>query len=137
MARAKGDVYTIQAGEIAKELTQLNGIPKNVNLNYLRNTEALLIYRVVEQVIEGKGGEFDPIVIEIPLIGTLKIVCTEYHQQHHKTGKPSNIITYEFEPTYCFATHIKRAITSKECNLPELFADKFGELLGDKYKSLW
>lgn len=134
MARSKGDVYTEEAGEIAKELTTFNGIPKNVNLNYLRNIEALIVYRVAEQIATGKES---PISVEIPLIGTLEITNTVYHTHHYRTGNASNLMSFKFTPTYCFSSHLKKAFATGECNLPEIFADKFGELMAEKYKSLW
>lgn len=139
MARSKGSLSTDEAKSMCAELEQLCDKPFKYNFNYLRLIELLVCQRVVEQLC--KYSEDTPTYnlrtrVEIPLIGTLNITPKVSIENRKKNGGESFHLDFDFTPTSGFKTDILKAYSEKLSDLPDVFANIYGERLQELYKNL-
>jgi hypothetical protein len=139
MARSVGSLSTTEAKNMSKELEQIIETPYKYNFSILRVVELLICQRVVEQLCKYDDNttlESRQTVVEIPLLGDLKISPRYFHEQHRLTDESSIHFNFEFVPTNCFRTDLLKAYLSKESPLADTFANIYGERLKELYSRL-
>lgn len=139
MPRSKGSLSTKEAKDVAKEMEQILGTSYKYNFDILRVIEMLICQRIQEQVcLFDEDDAFDKRVceVEIPLIGTLKIIPSVFHDAHGITNEPSKHFDFDFKPTSAFKQDVLRAYNNKDPEIGSVFADVYLEKVHDLYKQL-
>lgn len=112
---------TRSAKNIAEDLSLINGLPNKINLDYIKNIEQLLIYRICEQRLSGKKS----VIIDLPLVGTLTISIRN-DVKSELNLKPKDLV-FEFNPLDSFSRDTARAFNNEGFELPEMIANRYGD----------
>ncbi len=115
--------------DIAEDLSLINGLPNKINMEYIRNIQQLILYRICEQRLSGKKS----ISVEIPLIGLLTIYFENVKSELDIKLKDLKFI---FEPTNSFGDDVVKAFNNEGFDLPELLANRYGERILKQYNEL-
>ena len=99
LARSKRSLSSDEAKLMSKEMETLFETKYRDNLDFMRMLEMLLIQRIAEQTCN--FNEDTPVYmmstkVDIPLVGTLKVIPSVFHAVHGTTKQPS--YHFEFEP---------------------------------------
>ena len=116
--------------DIAEDLSLLNGLPNKINLEYIRNVQQLIMYRICEQRLIGRK----TVSVEIPMLGMLTI-STKDTITSNINIKPSDLV-YSFEPTKQFNQCVAQAFNNEGFDLPEMLASKYGDRILKVYNDL-
>lgn len=116
--------------DIAEDLSLINGLPNKINLEYIRNVQQLIMYRICEQRLIGRK----TVSVEIPMLGMLTI-STKDTVTSDINIKPSDLI-YSFEPTKQFNQCVAQAFNNEGFDLPEMLASKYGDRILKVYNDL-
>ena len=116
--------------DIAEDLSLLNGLPNKINLEYIRNIQQLIMYRICEQRLIGRK----TVSVEIPMLGMLTI-STKDTVTSNINIKPSDLV-YSFEPTKQFNQCVVQAFNNEGFDLPEMLASKYGDRILKVYNDL-
>lgn len=138
MARSKGSLSTVEAKELAKELSILVDKDYKYNFNIFRLIELLLCQKICEQLWEKEEGkdllEVETMV-EIPLIGELTVIPRVFHAEHGITKEPSVHFDFSFKPTSGFKADLLRIYNEQNSGIGDVFAHLYGERLQELYKT--
>lgn len=113
----------------AEDLSLLNGVSIKINTEYLKNLYDLIIYNIAEKARSGA----EEIEIDLAYFGTI-IIKRQIKSTTRKNNEPSFTFTYDFKPSSLFYKNAALAFDGN-CDLPDLFADKYGEKLLNMYNS--
>lgn len=139
MSRSRGSLSTAEAKKVSEELSQILGTDYKYNFDILRVLEMLLCQRIQEQVSEfdeDKPLEEKTCEVEIPLIGTLTITPSVFHDSHGMTNEPSKHFDFNFKPTSAFKQDVLKAYNNKEPEIGQLFAEMYLEKVHNLYNQL-
>lgn len=116
--------------DIAEDLSLINGLPNKINLEYIRNVQQLIMYRICEQRLIGRK----TVSVEIPMLGMLTISIKDTVTSDINI-KPSDLV-YSFEPTKQFNQCVAQAFNNEGFDLPEMLASKYGDRILKVYNDL-
>lgn len=139
MSRSRGSLSTAEAKKISEELSQILGTDYKYNFDILRVLEMLLCQRIQEQVSEFDEDtplEEKTCEVEIPLIGTLTITPSVFHDSHGMTNEPSKHFQFNFKPTSAFKQDVLKAYNNKDPEIGKLFAEMYLEKVHNLYNQL-
>lgn len=139
MSRSRGSLSTAEAKKVSEELSQILGTDYKYNFDILRVLEMLLCQRIQEQVSEFDEDtplEEKTCEVEIPLIGTLTITPSVFHDSHGMTNEPSKHFDFNFKPTSAFKQDVLKAYNNKEPEIGQLFAEMYLEKVHNLYNQL-
>lgn len=139
LARSKRSLSSDEAKLMSKEMETLFETKYRDNLDFMRMLEMLLIQRIAEQTCN--FNEDTPVYmmstkVDIPLVGTLKVIPSVFHAVHGTTKQPSYHFEFEFEPSSSFKTDLIKAYTTKESDISYYFSDLYGKELKDLYNKM-
>ena len=139
MSRSRGSLSTVEAKKVSEELSQILGTDYKYNFDILRVLEMLLCQRIQEQVSEFDEDtplEEKTCEVEIPLIGTLTITPSVFHDSHGMTNEPSKHFDFNFKPTSAFKQDVLKAYNNKDPEIGQLFAEMYLEKVHNLYNQL-
>lgn len=139
MSRSRGSLSTTEAKKVSEELSQILGTDYKYNFDILRVLEMLLCQRIQEQVSEFDEDtplEEKTCEVEIPLIGTLTITPSVFHDSHGMTNEPSKHFDFNFKPTSAFKQDVLKAYNNKDPEIGQLFAEMYLEKVHNLYNQL-
>lgn len=139
MSRSRGSLSTAEAKKVSEELSQILGTDYKYNFDILRVLEMLLCQRIQEQVSEFDEDtplEEKTCEVEIPLIGTLTITPSVFHDSHGMTNEPSKHFDFNFKPTSAFKQDVLKAYNNKDPEIGQLFAEMYLEKVHNLYNQL-
>lgn len=139
MSRSRGSLSTAEAKKVSEELSQILGTDYKYNFDILRVLEMLLCQRIQEQVSEFDEDtplEEKTCEVEIPLIGTLTITPSVFHDSHGMTNEPSKHFDFNFKPTSAFKQDVLKAYNNKDPEIGRLFAEMYLEKVHNLYNQL-
>lgn len=139
MSRSRGSLSTAEAKKVSEELSQILGTDYKYNFDILRVLEMLLCQRIQEQVSEFDEDtplEEKTCEVEIPLIGTLTITPSVFHDSHGMTNEPSKHFDFNFKPTSAFKQDVLKAYNNKDPEIGRLFAEMYLEKVQNLYNQL-
>lgn len=137
--RKVGTILSPECKSYAKDVESVTQIPETIALQLLRLIENLVCQRICEQMLDNKNNDkpmSEPVVVEIPLIGNLKIIPNSWHQNHQGKGRSSLHFDFEFEPLPTFKRHILNIYTTNSCELVSLLSEKYSKILVDSYNNI-
>lgn len=139
MSRSRGSLSTVEAKKVSEELSQVLGTDYKYNFDILRVLEMLLCQRIQEQVSEFDEDtplEEKTCEVEIPLIGTLTITPSVFHDSHGMTNEPSKHFDFNFKPTSAFKQDVLKAYNNKDPEIGQMFAEMYLEKVHNLYNQL-
>jgi hypothetical protein len=139
MSRSRGSLSTVEAKKVSEELSQILGTDYKYNFDILRVLEMLLCQRIQEQVSEFDEDtplEEKTCEVEIPLIGTLTITPSVFHDSHGMTNEPSKHFDFNFKPTSAFKQDVLKAYNNKDPEIGQMFAEMYLEKVHNLYNQL-
>lgn len=103
---------------LAEDLENLLGVPKNINEDYLKIIENLIIHKFVEQILDDDESINNDYCIELPYLGSLIISINSINQ-----------LDINFVPRTAFYKKIRNAYIKKESPL----LDQCTKILSNEY----
>lgn len=103
---------------LAEDLENLLGVPKNINEDYLKIIENLIIHKFVEQIMDDDESINNDYCIELPYLGSLIISINNINQ-----------LDINFVPRAAFYKKIRNAYIKKESPL----LDQCTKILSNEY----
>lgn len=127
--RKIGTILSPECKVYAKDISEITGVDEYINLQYLRLIENLVCQRICEEVLTIKKEDraFDPISVEIPLMGNLIIT------QQQDSNK---LFTFEFDPLPTFKKHVQNIYNNNSCELISLLSDIYAKKLVETYNDI-
>jgi hypothetical protein len=132
--RKLGTILSPECKSYAKDIQDITGVDEYINLQYLRLIENLVCQRICEKVLDNKKEEllFEPITVEIPLIGNLIIIPVK-----NTNGKGGNMsFNFSFELLVTFRKHIQKIYNTNDCELISLLSENYSKQLTETYDNV-
>lgn len=117
--------------DMAEDLSLINGLPNKINLDYIKNIQQLILYRISEARLGGKKD----IDVDIPLLGVLSIRVS--NPKANESNFKIKDLSYTFKPYDMFSKDLIKVFNNEGFDLPEMLANKYGDKILKIYNDLF